>query len=127
VVRIVSGGIFLSTDGGVNWNTGISGKGINANYITTGQLDTSVVQILAGAFPSFRWDSVGLSAYEFELAEDKKSGKNFNYSKFIRFDQFGLYGIKGFANFNPLEETEGLSGEDKIWKYADFALTWKGF
>jgi hypothetical protein len=36
VVRIVSGGIFLSKDGGSTWVTGITGGGINATYITTG-------------------------------------------------------------------------------------------
>ena len=127
IVRIVSGGVFLSDDGGINWHTGMTGKGINANYITSGQLDTSLIRIMAGSFPSFRWDSVGLSAYEFELNEDGKTGKNFNYSKFVRFDQYGLYGINGYANFNPLIAENGLSGEDKIWDKAYFALTWKGF
>ena len=127
IVRIVSGGVFLSDDGGTNWHTGMTGKGINANYITSGQLDTSLIRIMAGSFPSFRWDSVGLSAYEFELNEDNKTGKNFNYSKFVRFDQYGLYGINGYANFNPLITENGLSGEDKIWNKAHFALTWKGF
>ena len=74
IVRIVSGGVFLSDDGGTNWHTGMTGKGINANYITSGQLDTSLIRIMAGSFPSFRWDNVGLSAYEFELNEDSKSG-----------------------------------------------------
>lgn len=127
IVRIVSGGVFLTDDGGTNWHTGITGKGINANYITTGQLDTSLIRIMAGSFPSFRWDGVGLSAYEFELNEDGKTGKNFNYSKFVRFDQYGLYGINGQANFNPLVAENGLCGEDKIWNKAHFALTWKGF
>ena len=127
IVRIVSGGIFLSDDGGINWHTGMTGKGINANYITSGQLDTSLIRIMAGSFPSFRWDGVGLSAYEFELDEDGKTGKNFNYSKFVRFDQYGLYGINGYANFNPLITENGLNGEDKIWDNAYFALTWKGF
>ena len=127
IVRIVSGGIFLSYDGGVSWHTGMTGKGINANYITSGQLDTSLIRIMAGSFPSFRWDGAGLSAYEFELNEDGKTGKNFNFSKFVRFDQYGLYGINGYANFNPLVEENGLSGEDKIWEKAYFALTWKGF
>lgn len=127
IVRIVSGGVFLSDDGGTNWHTGMTGKGINANYITSGQLDTSLIRIMAGSFPSFRWDGVGLSAYEFELNEDGKTGKNFNYSKFVRFDQYGLYGINGYANFNPLTTENGLVGEDKIWNNAHFALTWKGF
>jgi hypothetical protein len=64
----------------------MTGKGINANYITSGQLDTSLIRIMAGSFPSFRWDGAGLSAYEFELNEDGKTGKNFNFSKFVRFD-----------------------------------------
>jgi hypothetical protein len=85
MVRIVSGGIFLSTDGGVTWNTGITGSGINANFLTTGQINTESVNILNGAFPSFRWDENGLSAFEFLMDQ---SGKpyNFNSSKFIRFD-----------------------------------------
>jgi hypothetical protein len=36
IVRIVSGGIFLSTDGGSTWGTGITGSGINASYLTAG-------------------------------------------------------------------------------------------
>jgi len=36
IVRIISGGIFLSIDGGATWGTGITGKGINASYITSG-------------------------------------------------------------------------------------------
>ena len=127
IIRIVSGGIFLSKDGGINWQTGITGKGINANYITSGQLDTSLVRVMAGNFPSFRWDSVGLNAYEFELSEDGQTGRNFNFGKFVRFDQYGLYGINGYANFNPLKVEDGLNGEDKIWKNAHFALTWRGF
>lgn len=128
MVRIVSGGIFLSKDGGTTWNTGITGNGINANYLTSGQIDTSKIRIMAGSFPSFRWDSTGLNAYEFELSEDRQTGINFNFSNYIRFDQYGLYGIKGISDFNPLVPDEkGSKGEDKIWKNARFALTWKGF
>jgi hypothetical protein len=36
MLRIVSGGLFLSTDGGLTWTAGITGKGINANVITSG-------------------------------------------------------------------------------------------
>jgi hypothetical protein len=38
-----------------------------------------------------------------------------------------LYGINGQAEFNPLISSDGVSGEDKIWRDANFALTWKGF
>jgi hypothetical protein len=134
MVRIVSGGVFLSNDGGVSFNTGITGSGINANYITTGQLNTSVVNIMSGSFPTFRWDSMGLNAYHFVL-DTNKNPINFNYGNFVRMDQYGVYGILGEDEFNPnieevIEEsnvTKSYIGENKIWKNASFALTWKGF
>ena len=118
IVRIVSGGVFLSNDGGSSFNTGITGSGINANYITTGQLNTSKVNIMSGSFPTFRWDSVGLNAYEYKIIDGKPA--NFNYAKFVRFDQYGLYGVSGASEFLP-------KSEDEVWDKANFALTWKGF
>lgn len=128
IVRIVSGGVFLSADGGITWNTGITGKGINASYITSGQMNVEEVNILNGSFPSFRWDNTGISAYEFILNEQTGDVSTFNFSKFVRLDQYGLYGINGFPNFNSAQpDQEGTIGEEKIWKYSNFALTWKGF
>jgi hypothetical protein len=63
MVRIISGGVFMSVDGGVTWNTGITGSGINATYITSGYLNTGVINIMNGGFPSFRWDGIGLNAF----------------------------------------------------------------
>jgi hypothetical protein len=130
IVRIVSGGIFLSVDGGITWNTGVTGRGINASYITSGQMNVEEVNILNGSFPSFRWDKTGISAYEFEfeLNKDTSTAKNFNFSKFVRLDQYGLYGINGYADFNSsLPDTEGNIGEEKIKKYSSFSVTWSGF
>lgn len=128
IVRIISGGIFLSNDGGVTWNTGITGKGINASYITSGQLNTEQINILNGSFPSFRWDKTGISAYEFQLNQSTGEVSNFNYGKFVRLDQYGLYGINGITNFDSVvADQDGIYGEDKIWKYSNFALTWRGF
>ena len=45
IVRLVSGGIALTSDGGKKWTTGITGDGINANVITTGRLDTDLIRI----------------------------------------------------------------------------------
>lgn len=125
IVRLVSGGLFLTTDGGYTWNTGITGRGINANYITAGQIDANKIHILNGNFPSFRWDGEGLSAFNFSFNEDTDSVTGFNYNKFVRFDQYGLYGINGDSEFNP--NIGDIKGEDKIWKEAQFALTWRGF
>ena len=127
IVRIVSGGIFLSTDGGVSWNTGLTAKGINANYITSGQLNTERINILSGSFPSFRWDGTGISAYKFELNQDTREVSQFDYGKFVRLDQYGLYGINGYPDFDSAVLEDGLVGEDKIWDKANFALTWRGF
>ena len=127
ILRIVSGGIFISNDGGATWNTGITGSGINANWLTTGKINTSNINIMNGDFPSFRWDENGISAFEFSINESTGKAYGFNTAKFVRYDQFGLYGINGNSNFNPLESTNNKIGEDKIWDSAHFALTWKGF
>ena len=119
MVRLVSGGLFLSRDGGVTWSTGITGTGINANYLTAGQINTDKIFIMNGGFPSFRWDGNGISAYEFSIDSTGKP-YGFNTSKFVRFDQYGLYGIKGNENFIA-------NSEQDIWDNAKFALTWKGF
>ena len=127
IVRLVSGGLFLSNDGGTTWSTGITGSGINANYITTGQLNAGVVNIMNGDFPSFRWDGNGLSAYQFLINTQTMNPYGFNYAKFVRFDQYGIYGINGNEKFQANVPENGVYGEDKIWANAKYALTWKGF
>lgn len=129
ILRIVSGGVFLSIDGGITWNTGITGRGINASYITSGQMNVEEVNILNGSFPSFRWDKIGISAYEFSINEQTGAAQNFNFSKFVRLDQYGLYGINGYTDFNSTvkDPETGKIGEDRIWDRANFALTWRGF
>lgn len=113
IVRIVSGGIFISNDGGNTWTTGITGNGINAKTITTGQLNTELITILNGNQPAFRWDASGISAYKQE--EDGR----YNNQTYVRFDQFGLYGMKNGEN-SPLSL-------ETVWDQAQFSLTWKGF
>jgi hypothetical protein len=36
MLRIVNGGIFMSTDGGQSWKTGLTGYGLNSSYLTAG-------------------------------------------------------------------------------------------
>lgn len=132
IVRIVSGGIFLSKDGGTTWQTGITGSGINASYITTGQLDTNVIRIMNGIHASFRWDNTGLTAYKFKPEYDANGqiigGSDFKAGIFTRFDQYGIYGIEGQEDFDASKpDANKKSGVDKIWEVAKFALTWKGF
>ena len=78
IVRLVSGGIFLSNNGGDTWTAAINGNGINANHITSGQIDAQRVNIMAGAFTSFRWDEKGLNAYKFDR-DDSGTPSFFNF------------------------------------------------
>jgi hypothetical protein len=121
IVRIVSGGIFASNDGGSTWRTGITAQGLNADFITAGRINTSIISIQNGDFSSFRWDGDGISAFQFQENDEGKA-YGFNTAKFVRFDQYGIYGIDGDTGFVS-------SGEDSIWNNdkTKYALTWKGF
>lgn len=134
ILQLNSSGLAISNDGGLNWTLGITANGINASAITTGYINTQEVVIGDKINPTFRWDKEGINAYA-------HNGSYFNSSKFVRYDQFGLYGINGVENFNPLTPTEEfvidldlharhlqqVSGEDKIKAVSDFSLTWSGF
>lgn len=120
IVRLASSGILISSDGGQTWSTAITGYGINADRINTGVLDTNKIEILNGAYPTFKWDSRGLHAFSFT---ENGQGNIYSYdpSRYVTFDRFGLYGIRGLsldqANFNTVEDVQNN---------ALFALTWNG-
>ena len=125
MLRIVSGGLFISNDGGINWTTGISAGGINASCITTGQLNVSEVNLTMGQNTAFRWDSLGISAY-------KRDDTGISPGTFTRFDQFGLYGINSNNAFDALQGENGSINDHteamaKIKENASFGLTWDGF
>lgn len=123
IVRLVSGGIFISKTGGSNWTAAITGSGINVGQLTSGSINTSKIQIMSGSFPTFRWDEKGLTAYSFTLDSNNKP-QYFDFTKFIRFDQYGLYGIdssiEGIEDFNPTSLNDVLDN-------SNFSLTWDGF
>lgn len=122
MLRIVSGGIFISNDGGESWITGIYAGGINASCITSGQLNVSEVNLTMGQDVAFRWDKLGINAY-------KRTANGISPGTFTRFDQFGLYGIMGPDTFDPLEYNQ--QGHDNPIEYiqsaASFGLTWDRF
>lgn len=119
MVRIISGGVFLSTDGGQSWKTGITGSGINTSYLTAGQINTNEIYIMNGNNAAFRWDEKGLSAYWANKNDDGQT-TSYNTNKFVRFDHNGLYGVIGEDDWVP-------ASLDDIQENAPFALTWKGF
>ena len=68
VVAFRGGGIFTATtkddNGNWIWNTGILPNGINADLITSGQLDTNKIKIYAGDKVKFQLNGDGLFAYK---------------------------------------------------------------
>lgn len=114
LVRIMSGGLFISNDGGLTWKNAVRGDGISADILTAGQINTSEIYIYSGDQPSFRWDGNGLTAYT-------QNNNNIDFTKFVRYDQYGLYGlINGSQDFVPNNINDVINN-------ATFGLTWNGF
>ena len=117
-VKLSDGKIFVTNNGGVKWNVAVSGEGVNFETLTTGILNTDKVLIGNSSNYNFRWDKVGINAYT-------TNQNAINYGKFVRFDQYGLYGYsKGSSNPDIAFQPTSI---DQIKKNADFGLTWDGF
>ncbi|MBR4155390.1 MAG: hypothetical protein IKU01_01625 [Bacteroidales bacterium] len=123
IVRLTSNGIVLTKDGGQTWETGITANGINADVITAGRLDTNSIRIFNGERQTFQWNSTGINAYA-----QNSSTQQVDYNTFVRFDQYGLYGLTADADWNPDTPTgnPSLSGLAKVKRDAYFSLTWDG-
>ena len=113
-VIINSEGIRISSDGGLTWDTAIDGRGINIGTVYTGKLNTDLVVIGNENNPSFRWDKSGISAYK------SNQDDTYDLQTYVRYDQYGLYGIKEGGSFKAQNLQDVL---DK----AHFAVTWDGF
>ena len=116
VMRLMSRGIEVSNDGGQNWNTAISADGISTDLLTAGTINTQNIWIMDGDNPTFRWDKAGLSAYGL----DSDGNFNYNLKTYVRFDKFGLYGIKDGENYVA-------SSLKDVREKAHFGVTWDGF
>lgn len=116
VMKLTSLGIQVSTDSGANWSTAINAAGISTDVLTAGTINTQRIWLMDGSNPSFRWDKAGLNAYGL----DERGNNSYNLKTYVRFDKYGLYGIK--------------NGEDYVAKSlqdvrnkAFFGITWDGF
>ena len=115
LVKITSGGVFVSEDGGETWKNAIRGDGVNTDLLTAGKINTELITVYNGDFPSFRWDPNGLNAYKFN--EDG----SVDTTQFVRFDQYGIYGMQN------ADEVYVPSDEQQIYNDANFGLTWSKF
>lgn len=131
MVQITGGAIRLTSDGGNTWGTAITGAGINAKYIKTGQLDTSLIRIMNGDNAAFRWDKSGITG--FNIGENGVP----NPLHFVRLDQYGLYGFQPWENMKNTEGTEytytstvenpwSPQGVSDVINYTRFGITQEG-
>ena len=126
LTRMAGGGIAISKDGGKTWGNAITGEGINTNKLAAGQINAGLINICAGDGIPFRWDAKGISSYASAYKDANGTIQNlesFDTSTFVRFDQFGIYGVQGEANFHALNNNEIGVGV----KATPFGLTWNGF
>lgn len=65
--KVTSGGVIITTDGGETWKSAISGEGVGTQYLTTGAINTANISIMGGNSPLFRWDEIGLTAFDREI------------------------------------------------------------
>lgn len=126
-LKVTSGGIVFSDDGGETWTTMIKAGQIGVQFLSAGSISTSKITIMDGTTPAFRWDTNGISAYW--------SGKDYltpesnpvlKMNRFVRFDKFGIYGYNNNndddnTNFVPASEEEIRSNPNSM-----FSLTWSG-
>jgi hypothetical protein len=105
IVRLVSGGLFVTDDGGETWSAGVTGKGINARIVTTGELNTDKVTIMSNGKPAFKWNKEGINAY----AEE---GGTLSSAKYTRFNSEGLVGKNGNVERFKLD-WDGLTLKNK--------------
>lgn len=115
-MKLASDGLKVSTDGGVTWTPIVAPDGVNTRLLTADTIDTSTITILNGDQTSFRWDSNGLTAFSFD-------NEKYNFSKFVRMDEFGLYGINGIDGINGFEPQSTQEIKDNAF----FGITWDGF
>ena len=122
IVKLTSGGLFISTDGGLTWKNAVRGDGVSTRWLTTGTINVNDINIVTsdGLYQTFGWDALGLSAYDVLRDGDNITGVNTN--KLVRFDEHGIYGIikEDAATYFPKTIEE-------IKDNANYALTWDGF
>ena len=116
-VIINNEGIRVSSDGGETYTTVIDGQGLNIGPAYTGTFNTNEIIIGSSQNPSFRWDKSGISAFKLDEAD---TSAPYDLQTFVRYDQYGLYGIKN-------NETFKANNLQDVLDNAHFAVTWDGF
>lgn len=93
IVRIISGGVWISNNGSENLHKVIDGNGIYTQYLRAGQIDAALINIVSGDQYVFAWDETGLAAKRTYMDTANKLAVDPN--KYVKFNQYGLYAIDG--------------------------------
>ena len=93
-VKITSGGIFITTNGGETWNNAIRGDGVGTQYLSSGAIDTKKITILGENRDSeeavaFKWDENGITAYD-SFSISPSSGQMYDRDRYVRFYKEGV-------------------------------------
>ena len=156
VVAFRGGGIFTATEKDENgqwrWNTGILPSGINADLITSGQLDTNKIKIYAGDKVKFQLNGDGLFAYKSLFSDgvisDTSAALNYiknktgssdptianidiDASQYVTFNEDGLFLIakKGTLVLNEKKNgfiTVGENSNSNITEVKRVEISWQG-
>ena len=122
VVAFRGGGIFTATEkdsnGDWRWNTGILPSGINADLITTGQIDTNRIRIYAGDQLRFQWNKDGLFAYKSYTNNNNANNSLLNPDEYVKFNEDGLTLVK------PI--TTSVNGTSTTTEIKRVSLDWEG-
>ena len=118
--KMTSGGVFITSDGGVTWKSAIRSGGVSTENLAAGAISTGTINVIDGNHATFRWDAQGINSFYYD-------NNGINTSRFVRFDHYGIYGINGNADFDPDTISNDITGEEKIWNEGRFGLTWHGF
>lgn len=127
-IKIVNGSIYLSKDGGITYQEIIGQNGINPKAIGQGTLDLTSLVIGGQTLPEISLSKNGLTAF-------KKDENTIDYSTLVRFDSYGMYGIKNYKRNSSTDDASKATlndvfvpvGIDSIYENASFGLTWNGF
>ena len=128
-IRIVNGAIYRSVDGGATYQKIITAEnGLDPSLIGNGVLDLTSLTIGSKDNPELALTANGMTAF-------RKANNVVDYSTFVRFDSYGMYGIKGYKRNSSTDDASNVSLNDvfipsdidSIYENASYGLTWDGF
>lgn len=128
-LKIVNGAVYRSTDGGATYQKILTADGgIDPSLIGGGKLDLTSLTIGSKDNPELSFTANGMTAF-------RKNDGTVDYSTFVRFDSYGMYGIKNYKRNSSTDNASNATlndsfvpqNIDSIYENASYGLTWDGF